>query len=54
ALCFHFCAGIRHLFWDSGKGYDIKTVYKSGYAVLFFSTALTIAAWATVIIYGHN
>lgn len=54
ALCFHFCSGIRHLFWDAGKGYDIKTAYKSAYAVIFFSLLFTIATWAIVIIYGHN
>lgn len=53
ALFYHFCNGIRHLFWDAGKGYDLKTVYISGYAVLFFSIALTITAWAIVLVYGN-
>ncbi|MCF6287372.1 MAG: succinate dehydrogenase, cytochrome b556 subunit, partial [Candidatus Hydrogenedentes bacterium] len=29
AFFYHFCNGIRHLFWDIGKGYDISTVNKS-------------------------
>lgn len=48
ALCFHFCTGIRHLFWDAGKGYEIETAYKSGYAVLFFSIIFTGAIWAVI------
>ena len=46
ALLYHLCNGIRHLFWDVGKGFEISTAYKSGYAVLAISTLLTIAAWA--------
>lgn len=45
ALFFHLANGIRHLFWDAGYGYDIKTVYSSGYAVLAATAALTILAW---------
>lgn len=37
---YHFANGIRHLVWDMGRGYDLKTVYKSGWFVLFF-TAIT-------------
>ena len=25
AFFYHFCNGIRHLFWDVGKGYEIET-----------------------------
>lgn len=45
ALFYHLCNGIRHLFWDAGKGYDIKTAYASGYAVLAVSAALTLLVW---------
>ena len=31
---FHLCNGIRHLFWDAGIGFELKTVYASGYTVL--------------------
>ena len=27
ALFFHLCNGIRHLFWDAGVGFEIKTAY---------------------------
>jgi succinate dehydrogenase / fumarate reductase cytochrome b subunit len=46
SLLYHLCNGIRHLFWDIGKGLDISTAYKSGYAVVVVSGLLTVAAWA--------
>lgn len=46
ALMYHLGNGIRHLFWDIGWGFDIKTAEKSGYAVVFASFLLTAAAWA--------
>ena len=40
---FHLCNGIRHLFWDAGLGLELRTTYRSGYAVLVASLALTAA-----------
>ncbi|RMD61214.1 MAG: succinate dehydrogenase, cytochrome b556 subunit [Alphaproteobacteria bacterium] len=45
ALFYHLCNGIRHLFWDMGIGLDLPSVYRSGYAVLAGSVALTLASW---------
>ncbi len=39
---YHFCNGIRHLFWDAGKGYAIPTVYKTGVLVLIAAVVLTV------------
>lgn len=46
-FCFflHLCGGIRHLFWDAGRGFELRTIYVSGWAVLAASTILTAAAW---------
>lgn len=49
ALSYHFCNGIRHLFWDAGYGYEIETVHKSGLAVLFVSFSLTTLIWYLVL-----
>ena len=46
ALFFHLCNGIRHLCWDAGLGYEIKTVYASGWLVVGASIVLTLVAWA--------
>jgi succinate dehydrogenase / fumarate reductase cytochrome b subunit len=45
ALTFHFCAGIRHLFWDTGRGFELNTAYASGKAVIGATVVLTIALW---------
>ena len=49
ALMFHLCNGIRHLFWDAGYGFELDTVYKSGWATVIASVALTVIAWAIAI-----
>lgn len=46
ALFFHLCNGIRHLFWDVGLGFELKTVYASGTAVVIASIAMTVLAWS--------
>ena len=45
SLFFHLCNGIRHLFWDVGQGYEIETVYRSGWSVLAATAVLTFTAW---------
>lgn len=44
-LMYHFFNGIRHLFWDAGKGFAIPDVYRSGYAVLVLTAVSTLAIW---------
>lgn len=46
ALLYHFCNGIRHLMWDTGKGLDLPTAEKTGFAVILGSLGLTLAVWA--------
>jgi succinate dehydrogenase / fumarate reductase, cytochrome b subunit len=41
ALYYHFSNGIRHLFWDAGFGFELKSVYISGSIVVFSATILT-------------
>src|SRR5689334_22668069 len=45
SLFFHLANGIRHLFWDAGLGFEIKTTTASGWAVVVTSVALTVIAW---------
>ncbi|WP_200957751.1 succinate dehydrogenase, cytochrome b556 subunit [Mesorhizobium sp. Root172] len=40
------CGGIRHLFWDAGYGFHLRTIYASGWAVVIASFLLTGATWA--------
>jgi len=41
-LVYHYINGLRHLTWDSGKGFEMKTQYKTGYTVI--GSAITISA----------
>jgi succinate dehydrogenase / fumarate reductase, cytochrome b subunit len=45
AYVYHFLNGIRHLVWDTGRGLDIPSVYKGGYAVIAGSILLTLFIW---------
>jgi len=45
AVFFHLANGIRHLFWDAGYGFAIKTTYASGWTVVAASALLTVLAW---------
>ena len=49
-LFYHLCNGVRHLFWDSGLGYELETVYRSGWLVVAASFAGTAAVWGFVLI----
>lgn len=39
---YHYLAGLRHLYFDAGKGLDIPTAEKLGWACLIGSVVLTI------------
>ncbi|XP_076003470.1 succinate dehydrogenase cytochrome b560 subunit, mitochondrial [Genypterus blacodes] len=45
-VSFHTYNGIRHLFWDVGKGFKIPEVYGTGYTVIALSiiTAIAVAS----------
>ena len=45
ALFYHLCNGLRHLWWDTGNGLDLKSVYVSGWAVVVGTGVLTLIAW---------
>lgn len=49
ALFYHLCNGLRHLFWDAGLGFELKTVYASGWAVVAVSALLTVLAWLAAL-----
>jgi len=45
ALMQHLASGIRHLFTDAGKLYDLKSNTASAKAVFAFSIIMTIVVW---------
>lgn len=42
AVWYHYLAGLRHLYFDAGKGLDIPTAEKLGWALIGGSVILTI------------
>ena len=45
SMIFHLLSGIRHLAWDFGYGFEIKTANISGIIVIISSLVLTIIFW---------
>ena len=45
SMSFHLLSGIRHLAWDLGYGFEIKTANISGIIVIISSLFLTILFW---------
>ena len=45
ALFYHLCNGLRHLWWDSGHGFELPQVYAGGWAVVGATGGLTLIVW---------
>jgi succinate dehydrogenase / fumarate reductase, cytochrome b subunit len=45
ALMHHMLGGIRHLIWDTGRGFALPTIAKMGWATIIGSVLLTLAVW---------
>src|SRR6202000_957166 len=48
AFFYHLCNGIRHLAWDAGYGFELRSASRSGYAVLAVTVVLTAMTWLYV------
>ncbi len=46
ALWYHFLGGVRHLIWDMGYGFDLKTADMMGYVMIGGSFVLTLLTLA--------
>ena len=45
AFYYHLGNGIRHLFWDMGKGFALPDMRRSGLLVLAFTIGMTLLTW---------
>lgn len=45
AFFLHLCGGIRHLVWDTVHGFELGSIYISGWVAVIASVVLTLAAW---------
>lgn len=52
AIFYHLANGIRHLVWDAGKGFEIRTANATGVATFAFTIAATLAVWAIAAMTG--
>jgi succinate dehydrogenase / fumarate reductase cytochrome b subunit len=46
SLAFHLLNGIRHLAWDSGFGFEVKTAERTGVLIYVLSSAAALAVFA--------
>lgn len=44
-LFYHLCNGIRHLYWDIGKGFELRQIHFGGWLTVVCTFVLTIAVW---------
>lgn len=51
AAWYHTLAGIRHLAWDAGHGFEIPTVYRTGRLVLLGTGVMTILTWVLALVF---
>jgi succinate dehydrogenase / fumarate reductase cytochrome b subunit len=49
---YHLANGVRHLAWDSGKGFEPRVADTSGAAVISFAVAATVAIWVIAFMTG--
>lgn len=45
AFFYHFANGIRHLVWDTGRGFEKHQANASAWFVILLSVSLTVAYW---------
>ena len=52
AFWYHFCTGIRHLIWDTGRGLEKVAARRSAAIVVAAALALTVASLAAMLHFG--
>jgi succinate dehydrogenase / fumarate reductase cytochrome b subunit len=48
SFCYHLLNGVRHLFFDMGRGFELKTARASGRAVAIAAVVLGVVVWVAV------
>jgi succinate dehydrogenase / fumarate reductase, cytochrome b subunit len=49
---YHLANGVRHLVWDIGKGFEVKTANATSVLVFAFAAAASVAVWAIAAMTG--
>lgn len=45
AFYYHLANGLRHLWWDMGRGFEISEMHRTGWTVVLFAFVMTAATW---------
>ena len=51
AAWYHTLAGVRHLLWDWGFGFELPTMYSTGRMVFIGTAVLTVLTWILAVIF---
>jgi len=49
AVLHHLIGGLRHLVWDSGRGFELPTIALMAWGTLALSVVLTAVVWAVAV-----
>ena len=52
SIFYHLAAGLRHLAWDTGKGFQPKTANLTAVAAMAFGIAAALVVWFIAMITG--
>jgi succinate dehydrogenase / fumarate reductase cytochrome b subunit len=52
SLFYHLASGVRHLWWDTGRGFEPKAADMTGAAAIAFGIAAAVAIWAVAAMTG--
>ena len=52
SLFYHLANGVRHLVWDTGRGFDLRSANASAVFVIAFSITAAIGLWVIAAIVG--
>jgi succinate dehydrogenase / fumarate reductase, cytochrome b subunit len=54
AFCYHLCAGVRHLIWDTGHGLERSQSERSAWLVVIASVLLSVPLVFALLHLGHT
>ena len=54
ALVHHLIGGLRHLVWDTGRGFELATVELMARLSIAASVTITLVIWAVALFSGGN
>jgi len=52
SIFYHLASGVRHLVWDAGHGFELRTATLSTVLVMAFAVVATLVVWALAFATG--